>query len=156
MNLTVEQRISTWSLRHVSSLSQVQKRQVCRAFEGKTDFAEVVRMAFCGRFELVPHQSMQGIIRFRRSVDKAIHHHDQFRVLPLSQDDEDQETNVLFTKERGAMGDAQRYECWLFVAGDTIRIPPSSTKSEASTCLCELFVSCTSAVVDSSYGGGWR
>lgn len=90
---------------------------------------------------------MQGTIRLQRSVDKAFHHDDQFRVLPLSQEDEDQETNVPFTKERGAMGDAQRYKCWLFVAGEWIRIPPSSTKSEASTCLCELFVCCTSAVV---------
>ena len=41
---------------------------------------------------------MQGIIRFKRS--KAIHRHGQFRVFSLSQEDEDQETSVLFSKER--------------------------------------------------------
>lgn len=97
---------------------------------------------------------MPGIIRFERRVDKAIHHCDQRRVLPLSQEDKDQETSVLFTKERGAIGDAQRYDCWLFVAGETFQMPPSSTESEDSNCLCKLFVSCTSAVVGSSAGWG--
>ena len=44
---------------------------MCRPFDGKTDFAEVVRIAVCGRFELIPSQSIQGIMWFGRSVDKG-------------------------------------------------------------------------------------